>query len=42
MFLHAAHLAFAHPITGEWLAFDVPLPPDLAGFLAAWDTSPLT
>ncbi|HEX6819175.1 MAG TPA: RluA family pseudouridine synthase [Ktedonobacterales bacterium] len=37
MFLHAARLEFAHPITGEWLAFDAPLPPDLATFLAAWE-----
>jgi 23S rRNA pseudouridine1911/1915/1917 synthase len=37
MFLHAAHLEFAHPISGEWLSFDAPLPPDLATFLAAWE-----
>lgn len=36
-FLHAAHLAFAHPITGEWLTFDAPLPEDLAAFLAEWE-----
>ncbi|HLZ22826.1 MAG TPA: RluA family pseudouridine synthase [Ktedonobacterales bacterium] len=36
-FLHAAHLEFAHPITGAWLTFDAPLPPDLAGFLAKWE-----
>lgn len=36
-FLHAAHLEFAHPTTGEWLTFDAPLPPDLAGFLAVWE-----
>ena len=35
--LHAAHLEFAHPTTGEWLTFDSPLPPDLAGFLEAWE-----
>ncbi|MEW6120790.1 MAG: RluA family pseudouridine synthase [Pseudomonadota bacterium] len=33
MFLHAAHLAFAHPISGEALEIDAPLPADLAGFL---------
>ncbi|HKD77237.1 MAG TPA: RluA family pseudouridine synthase [Ktedonobacterales bacterium] len=33
-FLHAHHLAFAHPITGAPLAFTSPLPPDLAKFLA--------
>ncbi len=37
MVLHAAHLEFAHPITGEWLSFDAPLPADLATFLAAWE-----
>lgn len=29
-FLHAAHLAFTHPFTGERLTFDAPLPEDLA------------
>ncbi len=33
-FLHAAHLEFRHPWTGEWLVFDTPLPDDLAAFLA--------
>lgn len=32
-FLHAAHLEFRHPITGEWMVFDAPLPADLAAFL---------
>jgi 23S rRNA pseudouridine1911/1915/1917 synthase len=36
-FLHAAHLEFAHPVTGEWLTFDAPLPPDLARFKAEWE-----
>jgi 23S rRNA pseudouridine1911/1915/1917 synthase len=36
-FLHAAHLALAHPATGERMAFDAPLPDDLAAFLRAWD-----
>lgn len=36
-FLHAAHLELAHPTTGEWLVFDVPLPPDLAAFQAEWE-----
>jgi 23S rRNA pseudouridine1911/1915/1917 synthase len=35
-FLHAAHLEFRHPTTGEWLTFDAPLPDDLASFLASW------
>ena len=34
-FLHAAHLEFAHPLSGAPLSFDAPLPDDLAGFLAA-------
>lgn len=33
-FLHAASLAFDHPLTGERLRFDSPLPADLAGSLA--------
>ncbi len=33
-FLHATHLEFVHPATGEWLLFDAPLPPDLTSFLA--------
>ena len=33
-FLHAAHLEFAHPLSGEPLSFDAPLPADLAAFLA--------
>ena len=32
MFLHAASLAFAHPITGEALRLESPLPADLAKF----------
>ncbi len=34
-FLHAARLAFRHPVTGEALAFESPLPDDLAAVLAA-------
>ncbi len=37
-FLHAAHLEFAHPLTGEPLSFDAPLPADLAGFLAGLES----
>ena len=33
--LHAAHLAFAHPTSGERLDFESRLPHDLAGLLAA-------
>jgi 23S rRNA pseudouridine1911/1915/1917 synthase len=36
-FLHAAHLEFAHPVTGALLTFDAPLPPDLARFKAEWE-----
>jgi 23S rRNA pseudouridine1911/1915/1917 synthase len=32
--LHAAELGFQHPITGEPMRFEMPLPPDLAAFLA--------
>jgi 23S rRNA pseudouridine1911/1915/1917 synthase len=34
-FLHAARLAFAHPVTGEPVDVTSPLPPDLAAALAA-------
>jgi 23S rRNA pseudouridine1911/1915/1917 synthase len=27
--LHAAHLGFVHPITGETLGFDSAMPPDM-------------
>lgn len=33
-FLHAARLDFAHPFTGERVALESPLPPDLAAALA--------
>lgn len=33
-FLHAEHLGFSHPISGEPLAFDSPLPADLRDVLA--------
>jgi 23S rRNA pseudouridine1911/1915/1917 synthase len=35
VFLHATHLAFAHPVDGMALAFDSPLPPDLTAVLEA-------
>jgi 23S rRNA pseudouridine1911/1915/1917 synthase len=31
--LHAVRLGFAHPATGDWVDFESPLPPDLAGAL---------
>lgn len=33
--LHAAELGFLHPITGRQMAFESPLPPDMAGLIAA-------
>jgi 23S rRNA pseudouridine1911/1915/1917 synthase len=32
-FLHAGHLGFQHPVTGQRLELDAPLPADLAGVL---------
>jgi 23S rRNA pseudouridine955/2504/2580 synthase len=37
MFLHAAKLSFNHPITGEPLIFEAPLPDDLQQFLEKLD-----
>ena len=34
--LHAQRLAFAHPVTGAPLVFNLPLPPDLMQALAQW------
>jgi 23S rRNA pseudouridine1911/1915/1917 synthase len=31
--LHAARLAFEHPVTGHPLEFEAPLPPDMAALL---------
>ena len=31
--LHCAHMALVHPLAGEELAFDSPLPPDMVGIL---------
>lgn len=39
MFLHAAKLRFAHPLTGAPLAFDSPLPADLQTFLDRLDAA---
>jgi 23S rRNA pseudouridine955/2504/2580 synthase len=33
MFLHAWRMRFPHPITGQTLSFEVPLPRELAGFI---------
>ena len=35
LFLHAAELAFDHPVSGERMRFQAPLPPDLAA-VADW------
>lgn len=37
MFLHAAKLQLAHPLTGEPVALEAPLPPELLGFLRRLD-----
>ena len=34
--LHAKTLAFDHPLTGERLSFDSPLPPDMRDLIARW------
>lgn len=39
MFLHAAQLRFAHPASGEPLAFESPLPPDLRSFIERLDAA---
>jgi len=33
--LHAASLGFVHPVSGEWLEFEAPLPEDMAAMIAA-------
>jgi len=33
MFLHAAKLSFTHPLSGETLTFEAPLPPELQQFI---------
>ncbi|RLJ64953.1 RluA family pseudouridine synthase [Sulfurisoma sediminicola] len=39
MFLHAAKLKLAHPLTGELLELEAPLPPDLRDFLKRLDAN---
>ena len=39
MFLHAAQLRFAHPLTGVALAFASPLPADLQSFIERLDAA---
>jgi 23S rRNA pseudouridine1911/1915/1917 synthase len=38
-FLHAAHLEFAHPLTGKTLQLEAPLPAELATFLARLESA---
>ena len=38
-FLHATHLELRHPTSGAALAFDAPLPPDLAAFLSTLEAA---
>jgi 23S rRNA pseudouridine1911/1915/1917 synthase len=38
--LHAATLGFVHPVTGEALEFESPLPPDMAGLIATLRQGP--
>ncbi|NKX43438.1 RluA family pseudouridine synthase [Roseicyclus persicicus] len=33
--LHAARLGFVHPVSGDWLAFEAPLPEDMGSLVAA-------
>ena len=37
--LHAAHLGFAHPITGEALEFSAPVPEDMARLIEVMETT---
>lgn len=37
-FLHAAALGFRHPLTGQEMSFEAPLPADLSDFLAVLET----
>ncbi|MCC4117843.1 RluA family pseudouridine synthase [Aromatoleum toluclasticum] len=39
MFLHAAHLSFAHPLTGEQVVLQSPLPEELQGFIDHLDAT---
>lgn len=38
--LHAASLGFRHPVSGEWLSFESPLPPDLRDLVAILRRNP--
>jgi 23S rRNA pseudouridine955/2504/2580 synthase len=37
MFLHSTKLALPHPLSGELLELESPLPPELASFIAKLD-----
>ncbi len=34
--LHARSLGFVHPVTGEWMQFDSPMPGDMTGVIEKW------
>jgi 23S rRNA pseudouridine1911/1915/1917 synthase len=37
--LHADVLGFAHPVTGEEMRFEAPIPADLSALIAAFEQS---
>ncbi|MDH4114298.1 MAG: RluA family pseudouridine synthase, partial [Burkholderiaceae bacterium] len=41
MFLHAGSVRLSHPVSGQPLAFEAPLPPECLSFLKALDVAPL-
>jgi 23S rRNA pseudouridine955/2504/2580 synthase len=41
MFLHASRIEFRHPASGEPLALEAPLPPELSAFLARLEQHPV-
>jgi 23S rRNA pseudouridine1911/1915/1917 synthase len=34
--LHAKTLGFKHPVTGEWMSFDTPVPDDMQQCIEKW------
>jgi len=41
MFLHAGSVRLTHPVSGQLLAFEAPLPPECLSFLKGLDAAPL-
>jgi 23S rRNA pseudouridine955/2504/2580 synthase len=41
MFLHAASVRLTHPVGGQPLLFEAPLPPECSSFLKGLDDAPL-